>query len=370
MWRPRNSSRNSVSKAASLANQRSEDARQNATTSSAATRRAESGKRKGALPMMAHIAIPSMRLLLRRDRLPLAHHTTFPKNDHERDDRREPAHGQQVDRVRERNEHRERDNPRDMRSRHYAVDHLFVYGTAEQIDGRAAGQRQCMGCLQCLIRMSQHQVVSDGRGDNAGDENGVDVMEIRTDPSGIVRTGYRISCVFARRAEIEPPHGQCTKEGGKCRREDDGVPDAGVGQSRTCRDQRLAQCDDHKSLTAFGEMATLNRPVTGNGTPHTRKRKTEHRRDVFACNRDDPERGPHPVLGESSGDPEDRGNDEPSEHASIICRERMVRAQLPYDKSRASDLDRDIGQSEDQPASLERARNGRGHDEGSKHHGE
>jgi len=68
---------------------------------------------------------------------PLAQQASFPEADDRHDDRRQPAHGEQVDSVGDRDQEQQGRDARHMGCRHYAIDCLLIDGAAKQIDRRA-----------------------------------------------------------------------------------------------------------------------------------------------------------------------------------------------------------------------------------------
>ena len=169
-----------------------------------------------------------------------------------------------------------------MGYRYGAIDNSLVGGTAEQID-RGPGQQDCDLCGGRMgMRMCQHEIVADRRGDDTCDENGVDVVEVSADAAGVFRVRNRVGRILARCAEVQPPHGQGAEEGGQQCEHDRDIPFGGAGKRGAAGKQGFAKCHDHEQLAALGEVATFDGPIPRVRAAHARQGKAEHRRYVFA----------------------------------------------------------------------------------------
>ena len=76
------------------------------------------------------------------------------------------------------------------------------------------------------------------------------------------------------------------------------------------------------------------------------------------------------MVRQSTRDPEAGRDQQPAEHAPVIGRQRMFAAKREDDESSTPDLHRDIGNREDQAASIEGAPDRGGHDQGQRHRDE
>jgi len=114
--------------------------------------------------------------------------------------------------------------------------------TEQEQCGPAEDDRQA-DTVEGLVEVGDEQVVSCRRGDDAGDDQKVDVgVCVARDPAGILAAGDGRVCVLRRAAEIEPPQRNGVQER-KHEADHDGKRQAVVGGGCSRHDDRLAERD-------------------------------------------------------------------------------------------------------------------------------